>query len=74
VNQPPSFDGHVLNYIDLDVDVLVAPDFTYRILDLEDFEENAKRYAYPVEVQANARRALKELTALIESRAFPFDE
>jgi uncharacterized protein len=74
VNQPPSFDGHVLSYIDLDIDVLVAPDFTYKILDLEDFEENAERYAYPADVQANARRALKELTALIESRAFPFDE
>ena len=74
VNQPPSFDGYVLSYIDLDIDVLVAPDFTYRILDVEDFEENAKRYAYPANVQANARRALEELTALIESRAFPFNE
>ena len=74
VNQPPSFDGRVLSYIDLDIDVLVAPDLTYRVLDVEDFEENARRYAYPEEVQANAHRALKELTELIESRAFPFNE
>jgi len=74
VNQPPSFDGRVLSYIDLDIDVLVAPDFTYKILDVDDFEENAKRYAYPAEVQANARRAVAELIELIESRAFPFDE
>ena len=74
VNQPPSFDGGVLSYIDLDIDVLVAPDLTYTILDLEDFEENARRYAYPEEVRANARRAVDELTGLIESRAFPFDE
>ena len=74
VNQPPSFDGHVLSYIDLDMDVLVAPDLTYKILDVEDFEENARRYAYPEEVQANARRALSELTGLIEARAFPFTE
>jgi len=74
VNQPPSFDGRVLRYIDLDIDVLVAPDLTYKILDVEDFEENARRYAYPVEVQANARRAVDELTALIESGAFPFNE
>ena len=59
VNQPPSFDGHVLSYIDLDIDVLVAPDLTYKVLDVEDFEENARRYAYPEEVQANARRALE---------------
>jgi protein associated with RNAse G/E len=74
VNQPPSFDGRVLSYIDLDIDVLVAPDLTYKILDVEDFEENARRYAYPDEVQANAHRAVDELTGLIESRAFPFNE
>jgi protein associated with RNAse G/E len=74
INQPPSFDGRILSYIDLDVDVLVAPDFSYKILDLDDFEENAKRYAYPDDVQANARRALVELTGLIESGAFPFNE
>jgi len=73
VNLPPQFDGRVLSYIDLDIDVLVAPDLTYRILDIDDFEENAKRYPYPEEVQANARRALAELTALIASRSFPFD-
>ena len=74
VNQPPSFDGRVLSYIDLDIDVLVAPDFTYKILDVDDFEENAKRYAYPDEVQANARQALAELISIIEARAFPFNE
>jgi protein associated with RNAse G/E len=74
VNQPPSFDGCVLSYIDLDIDVLVAPDLTYKVLDVEDFEENARRYAYPEGVQANARRALDELTELIESRAFPFNQ
>ena len=74
VNQPPTFHEHVLRYIDLDIDVLVAPDLTYKILDVEDFEENARRYAYPDEVQANAHRALAELTGLIEARAFPFNE
>ena len=74
INQPPSFDGRVLSYIDLDIDVLVAPDFTYKILDVDDFEENAKRYAYPDAVQANARQALAELIELIEARAFPFNE
>lgn len=74
VNQPPSFDGRVLSYIDLDIDVFVAPDLTYKILDLDDFEANARAYAYPEDVQANAHGALKELTKLIEARAFPFNE
>jgi protein associated with RNAse G/E len=74
INQPPSFDGHVLRYIDLDIDVLVAPDLTYKILDVEDFEANAKRYSYPNDVQVSARQALTEVIELIESRAFPFNE
>lgn len=74
VNQPPSFDGRVLSYIDLDIDVFVAPDLTYKILDLDDFEANAERFAYPEDVQANAHGALKELIELIEARAFPFNE
>ena len=74
INQPPSFDGRVLSYIDLDIDVFVAPDLTYKILDLDDFEANARALAYPEDVQANAHGALKELTALIEARAFPFNE
>jgi len=74
INEPPSFDGHVLSYIDLDIDVLVAPDLTYKILDLDDFEANAQAYAYPDDVQANAHGALKELSRLIDLRAFPFND
>ena len=74
VNAPPSFDGRVLSYVDLDIDVLVEPNFSYRVLDLAEFEQNAERYAYPIEIQKNARRAVAELIDLIESRSFPFDE
>ena len=74
VNMPPSFDGHVLQYVDLDIDVLVRPDFSYQVLDLEDFEVNARTYNYSPEVQESAYGALAELVQLIETRSFPFDE
>ena len=74
VAMPPSFDGHVLSYVDLDIDVLVKPDFSYRVLDLEDFEENASRYGYSPEVQEEAHAALAELINLIETRSFPFGD
>ena len=73
VNVPPTFDGETLSYVDLDLDILVAPDFSYQILDLEDFESNAKRYGYSTEVRTNARRAVDELVRLIETREFPFN-
>jgi protein associated with RNAse G/E len=73
VNVPPTFDGETLIYVDLDLDILVEPDLSYRILDVEDFERNAEDYGYSVEVQANARRAVDELVRMIETSAFPFN-
>lgn len=73
VNVPPSFDGEILSYVDLDLDILVQPDFSYQILDVEDFERNSKRYRYSLGVQDSARRAVEELVPMIELRAFPFD-
>jgi protein associated with RNAse G/E len=74
VSMPASFDGRGLSYVDLDIDVLVKPDFSYRVLDLEDFDENAFAYSYPADVRKNAHAALAELVQLIETRSFPFDE
>ena len=72
VNLPPTFDGQVLEYVDLDIDVLVQPDLSYQVLDLDDFEQNAKLYSYPVEIRDNAHRALDDLLELVKQRAFPF--
>ncbi|HAF15887.1 MAG TPA: hypothetical protein DCK99_19785, partial [Blastocatellia bacterium] len=68
VNVPPTFAADILSYVDLDLDILVEPDFSYRILDAEDFEENAKRYGYSSDVQDNARRAVDALIRMIETR------
>ncbi|MCM3903690.1 MAG: DUF402 domain-containing protein [Pyrinomonadaceae bacterium] len=74
VNVPPTFDGQVLSYVDLDIDILVEPDLSYRVVDLEDFEQNADRFGYSEDVQAKARQGLERLVELIEARAFPFSD
>ncbi|HEX8140267.1 MAG TPA: DUF402 domain-containing protein [Pyrinomonadaceae bacterium] len=73
VNVPPLFDGRVLSYVDLDIDILVAPDLSYRIVDLDEFEANSERFRYPAEVRERAHAALRELVALVSARQFPFD-
>jgi protein associated with RNAse G/E len=70
---PPKFENGVLEYIDLDIDVLVWNDFSFETLDMEEFEENAAKFGYPEEVRVNAQNALEELMALIKGREFPFD-
>jgi len=74
VNQLPTFDGKVLSYVDLDIDVLVAPDLSYKILDEDEFAANVLRYDYPLSLQTMAKHALAELIDLIERRCFPFVE
>lgn len=70
VTKPPTFDGSTLTYVDLDIDVLVESDFSYKILDLEDFENSS----YPAGLKENALQALEELVSLVKTRSFPFNE
>ena len=73
INLPAEFDGSILTFVDLDIDVLVAPDFSYRVLDEEEFAANAALYDYPEEVRHAVPRALAELLQIIERRDYPFD-
>lgn len=72
VNTPPVLDETKLSYIDLDIDILVHPDFSYQVLDLEEFEANAGEYGYSDQEKMQAHAAVDELISMIESRQFPF--
>ncbi len=72
INTPPQFAGGILSYTDLDIDVLVQPDFSFQVLDLHEFETNAEKYGYSDEEKAQAHAALQDLIAMIEERQFPF--
>ena len=74
VNMPPSLRDKVLTYIDLDIDILVQPDFSYQVLDLDEFQDNTERYGYSEEVKRQARAAVDELVAMIVTHQFPFIE
>ena len=73
INLPAEFDGSILTFVDLDIDVLVAPDFSYRVLDEEEFATNAALYDYPETVRSAVPHALAELIGNIERREYPFD-
>jgi uncharacterized protein len=72
INTPPEFEGSTLTYVDLDIDILVRPDFSFQILDTEEFELNARKYGYSDEEKRGANAAVAELIAMIERREFPF--
>ncbi len=72
VNTPPTFADDVLTYIDLDIDILVQPDLSYQVLDLDEFEANAARYGYSEEIKGQAHAAIDQLLSMIKNGAFPF--
>ncbi len=74
VNMPPIYQNGVLDYVDLDIDVLVWKDYSYQILDLDEFEENSFRFGYPTEICDQAAASLSVLEAMIKKRDYPFSE
>jgi len=73
VTIPPRLENNTLSYVDLDIDVFVHADFTYEVLDMEDFNRNTRLYSYPQEIEQQAYQAVEELKALIYQREFPFN-
>lgn len=73
INMPPSFEKNVLDYIDLDLDILVQKDFSYKILDQDEFEENAKKYNYSNELRLKIEQTISEVLGMIDRKEFPFN-
>lgn len=71
ISMPPAFENGVLDYIDLDIDVVIWKDFSFEVLDRDDFEENAARFGYPEHVILKAEESLSELIGWIERRDLP---
>lgn len=72
INTPPTLCNNVLDYTDLEIDVLVNKDHSYRILDLDEFSARTQTYHLSSKFQTKINHTLAELLQLIEKRQFPF--
>ena len=72
INLPPTFLEGVLDYVDLEIDVVIWKDFTYQILDMDEFEENAVRFNYSAQIYDKAIETLSQLKDMIEKKSYPF--
>jgi uncharacterized protein len=71
ISAPPTFRANVLDYVDLDIDVVVWPSGAYQVLDLEEFEENSIAFGYPPDVLSRASAGLTDLLTIIRSSRLP---
>lgn len=69
---PARWDGQLLRYVDLDLDLVVTPAGTIGIEDLADFRHHARVWRYPAATRHQALLALRELRALALARQPPF--
>lgn len=73
VNRPPTFNDGVLDFVDLDIDLVIWKDLKVEILDMDEFEENKLKYGYTLEIQHKALESLNKLIRRFENREFPFE-
>ncbi|GIU81134.1 MAG: hypothetical protein KatS3mg006_0198 [Pyrinomonadaceae bacterium] len=73
INLPPIVSDNTLDYVDLDIDIIVREDMSYKILDLEEFQQNSLKFSYPEEIVKKCFKSLCELQAMINARSFPFN-
>jgi len=64
IAMPPVISDTALEYVDLDIDVLVWPNREPIVLDRDEFEENCIALAYPSDVIERAEGSLKDLLTL----------
>jgi protein associated with RNAse G/E len=74
VTTPPRLDGTQLNYVDLDLDVIVRPGGDVELVDADEFQERQKTLGYPHEVICRAEAAACEVSEMARRRIFPFDD
>jgi protein associated with RNAse G/E len=73
INQPPVFNNQILSYVDLDIDVIVWTDFSFQIVDYDEFEFNAAKFNYSSVLRKKVTESLAEVLRLIDTKSFPFD-
>lgn len=71
ITMPPTFAGGVLDYVDLDIDVVTWPHGRVDVLDRDDFERNRSKYGYTAETIERAERGLADVLALIKTNGLP---
>ena len=73
IASPYLMDEEALKYIDYDLDIKVIEDFSYNILDRNEYNKHQVTMVYSQKLKDILEKELKDLTMLIENRKYPFN-
>lgn len=71
IAMPFTLEGGTLEFVDLDIDVVVWPDGRVEVLDRDDFEENSVKFGYPKDIIAASELGLVKLLELVHAGQLP---
>ena len=74
IASPTLYDGEALKYIDYDLDSKVFPDEGYKILDVEEYKQHAKKMGYSEELDVILHHRLNALIDMAVKKVGIFDE
>ena len=72
ISSPFVYDKEALKYIDYDLDVKVFPDYTYKLLDEDEYEEHKFQMNYPHLFDRILYKNVEELIRWVRERKGPF--
>ncbi|EGV00153.1 DUF402 domain-containing protein [Mycoplasmopsis columbina] len=61
LSSKPIYEDNTIKFIDFDIDVKKYPGKNLSIVDLEEFDENRKKYNYPLELVNRIEKALEDV-------------
>ncbi len=73
VATPATFDGDVVRWTDLDVDIVVSERLGVTVDDDDEFEEHQTRFGYPADLIDRVLQTRAELLTLAEAFEYPLD-
>jgi hypothetical protein len=72
VNSEPIWEGAIVSMVDLDLDVVVAPGGTARVIDEDELEEHRVRWSYPPHLVDRVRTTAARIAGDIDLGREPF--
>lgn len=73
LSSPFVIDGKALKYIDYDLDIKVFPDFSYIILDEDEYDAHRKEMGYPDVIDQILKMHMDKLIEMIQQKQGPFE-
>jgi len=70
---PAGRSGATIDWVDLDLDVIVFPDFTHYVRDQDVFAERSVSMGYSEEAKRAAHLGILHALRIVRGRQFPFD-